>query len=101
MSDPNTPEFLVAKLREIVAPPYCQIAADLIERLIRERNEARESCDDWHKRACEDVARADAAETEVARLREALRDILQQPYTTLGIRDRAREALTCEGDPNA
>jgi hypothetical protein len=40
MSNPsqNTPEYLVAKLREIQAPPYCQIAADLIERLTRERD---------------------------------------------------------------
>jgi hypothetical protein len=42
-ANPNTPEFLVAKLREIQAPPYCQIAADLIERLTRERDEAAEN----------------------------------------------------------
>lgn len=76
----------IAALNEIAR------AADTIERLTRERDEAYKALLVYRDDAVERLARATAAEAERDRLREALKGTAASLVAALAILNRAREA---------
>ena len=86
--------MLVARLRETAGnPAICKEAANTIERLTRERDQHQDfrlqNDREWKAKVDHQKDRAEAAETELAKAREALERIAS-PGTVAGMHEQDR-----------